>query len=183
MTCIVGYVSNGKVYMGGDSMGVNTSTYEYRIVNDSKVFTRYGFIFGFTGSFRMGQLLRYKFNLGSADIGMDDTMEFMCTKFIDHVRQLFKDNGYSRIVNNVERGGDYLVGVNGRLFIVEEDYQIGENRMPYMSVGCGYQYAMGAMHALHDNKKLNAGQKISKALDAACANSAYVKEPYNIIHI
>jgi len=57
MTCIVGLIDkeSKKIYMGGDSAGV--ANYSLSVRKDPKVFKRYGFIFGFTSSFRMGQLL------------------------------------------------------------------------------------------------------------------------------
>ena len=60
MTCIVGLVDNGKIYMGGDSAGV--SNLDIRIRADQKVFKTGEFIMGFTSSFRMGDLLKYDFN-------------------------------------------------------------------------------------------------------------------------
>jgi hypothetical protein len=55
MTCIVGIVENGKVYMGGDAAGVNG--YSVRVRKDPKLFKVGEFLFGYTSSFRMGQLL------------------------------------------------------------------------------------------------------------------------------
>jgi len=59
MTCIVGLVENGKVYIGGDSAGVAGLDITTR--KDEKVFQKENMIFGFTSSFRMGQILRYSF--------------------------------------------------------------------------------------------------------------------------
>ena len=58
MTCIVGVVDNGKVYMGGDSAGVGGLCIETR--KQPKVFRNGDFLIGYTDSFRMGQLLQYK---------------------------------------------------------------------------------------------------------------------------
>ena len=64
MTCIIGYIDreNKKILISGDSAGVNKYMLYHR--KDSKIFIREPFIMGFTGSFRMGQLL------------MADTLEF-----------------------------------------------------------------------------------------------------------
>lgn len=59
MTCIVGLVDKGSIYMGGDSAGVAGLSVTTRA--DEKVFLNGPFIMGFTTSFRMGQILRYKF--------------------------------------------------------------------------------------------------------------------------
>ena len=60
MTCIVGLEHKGKVYIGGDSAGV--AGYSLSVRADQKVFINGNFIFGFTSSFRMGQILRFGFN-------------------------------------------------------------------------------------------------------------------------
>ena len=57
MTCIVGLVHEGVVYIGGDSAGVARLSLTVRA--DEKVFRNSDFLMGFTTSFRMGQLLRY----------------------------------------------------------------------------------------------------------------------------
>ena len=61
MTCIAAITEKGKVYMGGDSAGV--SGYDITIRADEKVFKNGQCVFGFTSSFRMGQLLCYKFKV------------------------------------------------------------------------------------------------------------------------
>ena len=58
MTCIVGLVHEGVVYIGGDSAGVAGLSLVVRA--DEKVLRNGDFLMGFTTSFRMGQLLRYK---------------------------------------------------------------------------------------------------------------------------
>lgn len=52
MTCIIGFIKNKKVYIGGDSAGVGGSHVTIR--RDSKVFKNGNFIMGYTSSFRMG---------------------------------------------------------------------------------------------------------------------------------
>ena len=56
MTCIVGYLDKETVYLGGDSAGTD-GNYSQHIRKDKKVFQNGPFIFGFTSSFRMGQIL------------------------------------------------------------------------------------------------------------------------------
>ncbi|HRH83558.1 MAG TPA: hypothetical protein PK210_04910 [Bacteroidia bacterium] len=59
MTCIVGLVDQEKVIIGGDSAAtVGTSI---SLWSDPKVFKIGDFIFGCEGSFRMIQLMKYKF--------------------------------------------------------------------------------------------------------------------------
>ena len=86
MTCIVGYQHKGKVWIGGDSAGVGGLSLTVRA--DRKVFQNKQFIMGFTTSFRMGQLLQYRFKPPSISKG-ENIETYMCTKFIDGVRKCF----------------------------------------------------------------------------------------------
>ena len=101
ITCIVRLEFDGKVWIGADSAGV--AGYSLVIRADEKVFIKNDFIFGFTDSFRMGQLLRYRFEPPKHHPD-DDLMEFMSTDFIDAVRKCFKDYGFAEKKDEVERG-------------------------------------------------------------------------------
>ena len=57
MTCIVGLVDDGKVYMGGDAASVDG--YIVRTSALSKVFRNGPFLIGYSTSWRMGQILQY----------------------------------------------------------------------------------------------------------------------------
>lgn len=83
MTCIVGMVEGGRVWIGGDSAGV--AELELTVRADEKVFTNGPYVFGFTSSFRMGQLLRYKLKPPKPP-RFGDLMAFMVNDFIEAVR-------------------------------------------------------------------------------------------------
>lgn len=180
MTCIVGLVDKdtGAVWLGGDSAGV--ADLDLTVRADKKVFRikspegRDEFILGFTTSFRMGQLLRYALKPPSITGDLD---EYMCTTFIDAVRQCLKDGGYAKKTNEEESAGQFLVGVRHRLFTIHDDYQVGETLSGYDAVGCGENIAKGAMFA---NTSLSPKQRIEQALQAAEAHSAGVRAPFHI---
>lgn len=180
MTCIVGLVENGKVYIGGDSAGV--SGFDYHIREDQKVFQNGGMIFGFTSSFRMGQLLQYSLKIPDHDPRIDD-FKYLCTDFMDAVIQCFKDKGYARTDNGEIEGGQFLLGYKGSLYMIAPDFQVAKIKNPFDSVGCGMYYAIGALHILNKNNKLTAEEKILSALEVAEANSAGVRRPFNIISL
>ena len=103
MTCIVGIEDGGRVIIGGDSAGVGGYSLTTRA--DEKVWVSGEFAFGFTTSFRMGQLLRYKFTPPAFPEGID-LDAYMATVFVDSVRQTMKDGGYAATNNGRERGRD-----------------------------------------------------------------------------
>lgn len=180
MTCIVGLAVNGRVWMGGDSAGVtNMDLYTRR---DTKVFNAGSqadeFVLGFTDSFRMGQLLRF----GLDDVVPPDNPEllyrWMVKDFIDAVRELLSAGGFKKIENEVEQGGTFLVGVCGRLFYVEGNFQVGENWCHYDAIGCGGRIALGAMYAT--SQWADPQERVHQALMAAEEFSAGVRLPFVI---
>jgi ATP-dependent protease HslVU (ClpYQ) peptidase subunit len=175
MTCIAGLIDKGKVYMGGDSAGL--SGLDLTIRADSKVFKKDSFIFGFTSSFRMGQILRYKFKppYHKPEIG---TEEYMSTDFIDAVRQCLKENGYSKVENNEEIGGTFLVGYRGKLYRVDSDYQVGVSLDNFAACGSGEAYALAA---LYNTAHLEPKERILRALKTAEYFSAGVRGPFVIL--
>jgi len=176
MTCIAGIAEGGAVFIGGDSAGV--AGYDLSVRADAKVFTRGDLIFGFTSSFRMGQLLRYA--LPDLSPKPDDDLEkWLSTVFVDAVRKTLKDGGFANKKEEVESGGTFLLGVGGRLFMVGSDYQVGENVDGFDAVGCGQAYALGAFHASRD-LRWPPRNKVVRALRAAARFSAGVRDPFVI---
>lgn len=175
MTCIAGIrTDDGRVYIGGDSAGIGGMSLSVRA--DQKVFINGEFLFGFTSSFRMGQVLRYAFTPPKRHPDKD-IMTFMVTEFIDGVRDAFKAAGVARKSDEVEACGTFLVGYAGRLFNISDDYQVGEAACGYDAVGCGADIANGALFA-------NSGDpegRIRQALQAAEAHSAGVRGPFHVL--
>jgi len=176
MTCIVGLEhDNGMVSIGGDSAGVNGSL-DIRIRTDEKVFINGPMIFGFTSSFRMGQLLRYSLTIPEQLGSEKDDYKYMCTQFIDAVRKCLKDGGYATVKNGVDEGGFFLVGYRGKLYRVESDFQVGKSLTTFDACGCGESYALGAMAA--GDAARSAKERIERALEIALKFSAGVAPPF-----
>ena len=180
MTCIVGYVSKGKVYLGGDSAGV--AGYSISIRKDPKVFKSGEFIIGFTTSFRMGQvLMSSKFNPPEQTSSQSE-YQYMITTFVDTVISLFKDNGYLQKKNEEISGGTFLVGYRGKLYEINDDFQVAENEDNFSSVGCGHDIAKGAMFVLN-KLPFSPEAKVKSALNAASRFSAGVAPPFTIVSL
>lgn len=175
MTCIVGLVEGNRVWMGGDSAGVGG--YSLSVRTDAKVFINGPMIFGFTSSFRMGQLLRWALTVPDFDPRLD-VEKYMSTAFINSVRACLKENGWASTKDGQERGGVFLVGFRGRLFYVDEDYQVGCPLDPFDAVGCGHDIAKGALFA---TPHLEALDRVQLALTAAERHSAGVRGPFRVL--
>lgn len=178
MTCIVGHTDGKTVTMGGDSAGV--SSWDLTLRSDPKVFVCGEFLMGFTSSFRMGQILRYSFS--PPEIAGQDLFGYMACCFIDSVRSALNKGGFAEIENQRERGGTFLVGVRGRLFEIDSDYQVGEGILNFESIGCGMQAAKGAMFATEESP-LSAERRILLALRAAESLNAGVRGPFTLLQV
>ena len=192
MTVIVALTDGQTCWVGGDSAGVNGGLH-MRVRADPKVFTLTGtdrrkYAIGFTDSWRMGQLLRYGFIPPGRTSGYG-LHEYMCTTFMDAVRDRFKTAGWARKDEERELGGNFIVGTGGRLFEIFSDYQVGETRLPYMATGCGEYYALGSLHATSSSVAglWNKGEgvppvnRLQLAMQAAAQFSAGVREPFTIV--
>jgi ATP-dependent protease HslVU (ClpYQ) peptidase subunit len=184
MTCIVGLEHEGAIYVGGDSAGVDASSLAICGRADEKVFiTDAGdVVMGFCGSFRIGQLLRYAFVPPPQKVGQSD-MAYMVTDFIDALRTMQKDKGSMKKENELEEHeAAFLTGYNGKLYVIESDFQVGRPIENYAAVGCGAQIALGALYATKD-QLLSPEDRIRIALSAAVEYSAGVRPPFHIVKL
>lgn len=176
MTCVIALKSEGIVYMGADSAGSNGWTIRSRA--DQKIYKVGAFMFGFTTSFRMGQLLGHAFASPDRDPRMP-TEKFMTTAFIDAVRNCLKNGGWARKESENEVGGNFLVAYEGRVFNVDSDYQVGESMELYEAVGCGADVAIGSLYTTQRlTNRLTPNERIELALKAAEQFSAGVRGPF-----
>lgn len=195
MTCIVGLIdkANKKAYMGCDAAGVDSWYREY-IYPGIKVFKKHNnigeMLIGYTTSFRMGQLLQYKFTL--PDDTKADPMEFLCGPFIDEVLKCFKNNNFALLKDNEAIGGVFLITYRGSLYMIQSNFSVMECFNGYGSVGCGDDFAIGALTALSKynysmNRLTKDGiftlnkDKVEIALQTAAQHSAGVSGPFTII--
>lgn len=178
MTCIVGLVEDGKVYIGGDSAA--TTNYVTQTLTFRKVF-RYkdNCLMGYSGSVRMVNLLQYAFKM--PDKPGDMSMEcYFATLFADALRTTMKDAGNATKTNEQEQASGYfLVGYQERLFRIGFDYSVVEVAEGFDAIGSGNEVALGAMHATKD-MSLVPQKRIELALQAASYFSSGVRGPFFI---
>ena len=184
MTCIIGLEHEGTIYIGGDSAGVEESSLGICTRADEKVFITDSedMIVGFSGSFRIGQLLRYALTLPTQKVGQED-MSYLVTDFIDAVRTMQKDKGSMKKENELEEHSSaFVIGFNKKLYVVESDFQVGQPLENYTAVGCGADIALGAMYATRD-AKMSPEERIQLALSASAEYSAGVRGPFKVIKL
>lgn len=81
-------------------------------------------------------------------------------------------------------GSTYLIGAYGRIYYVEDDYAVWEPNRNIASVGCGAQYALGALDALRElSNPIDPVVVLKKALQVASKWNSFVMEPYTFIEV
>ena len=179
MTCIVGLEHGGKVWMGGDSAGVHLPTLSLVIRGDPKVFQKSEMLFGFTSSFRMGQLLQHSLVIPPHLEGRD-VHAYLCSDFIDAVRQCFQVGGFLSRTESGESGGIFLIGYQKKAFTVYKNFQVSTVACGYNACGSGRDLALGSLHSTADLVE-DPERRVRMALEAAAHFSAGVAPPFTIL--
>ncbi|KKR46661.1 MAG: hypothetical protein UT82_C0009G0025 [Parcubacteria group bacterium GW2011_GWB1_40_14] len=182
MTCIIALTDRTTVWIGGDSAGVAGLNLEIR--DDSKVFRREDknkniWAFGFTTSFRMGQLIRYDLELPELTAEDEQNIHrFMVKKFIPALRKCLAAGGWQSKKEDREVSGKFLIGLRGNIFTIDSDYQVAIPHNAFTAVGAGENIALGALFVSGDKLP---EERILNALEAAETFSTVVRKPFNIV--
>jgi len=174
MTCIVGVAEGGKAYIGADSASV--AGWQVRATGLRKVFRRQQFVIGYTGSFRMGQILQHHLTVEPQKSEPDEA--YMVRTFIEAVRDCLKEHGFAEVENNVEKGGTFLVGYNGIVYDIDSDFQVNHFADGFTAVGCGNEYALGALKAL---ETLPPKERILRSLEISAHFCGAVTGPFLVV--
>lgn len=179
MTCIVGIAQGGRVWLGGDNAGFIGGTILQH--NNGKVFRSGEFVMGCAGNRRFGELARYAFK--PPTIKIKDVERYMVTTFIDALREALRGKGYLSSTNGQEgadreNGDGMLVGVRGGLYFVGCDFTASMVADGMFSIGCGQDYALGALYA---TPAAEPEVRIGVALAAAERYSDGVVGPFHVV--
>jgi hypothetical protein len=156
MTCIVGLAHGGDVYIGSDSLGSGNGVKQVYCTPKLLVLdvfekkelslTKISMGIGYTTSYRMGDILRYNFTPPPIESDEDEN-EYLVKDFIPELIKCFDEHSFAKTKEGNKSGGNFLVGLRGRLFHVQEDFSVLEPSCDYTAVGSGQEFAMGAMFA------------------------------------
>lgn len=178
MTCIVGIQHRGKVYVGGDSLGV-AHNYAVRVRDDKKVFTVGNFVIGFTSSYRMGNILQHHLKPPKLPTRRKSLTPYMVREFVPHIQELFVKHKYGTVKDGQQAGGEFIIGIAGELFTIESDFQVAQSSSGYDAVGSGYQVALGSLYST-EKMKNRPRDRIRMALAASEELTGAVRRPFTI---
>lgn len=181
MTCVVGLLCDNRVIFGADSAGTREDTLDQHRYRTSKSFTNGPYVFGCAGSFRMMQIVEHCFEPPEPE--WDRLERFMAREFPAALRESMKEHGWLEQLDerDMATGGELLVSVGGRMFLVQQDFSAIEPDRDYHAIGCGGPFALGSLHATAAlDPPLDAKERVRLALESAQEFSAAVREPFFI---
>ena len=188
MTAVVALIHENKVLLGGDAAASDDKSGLIFSRVDPKVFRVGQFGIAFVDSFRMGQILQYNWvaPVYKPTAGYKNLDKFMRTKFVDSVKESFKEHGYGNFGQGSEdgdAGGVFLISVQGtgRIFTMDSDFHIGEADIQYMAEGAGQELALGSLYSTAAIKTPR--KRVRMALEAAAKFNMSVRPPFTIIEV
>lgn len=177
MTCIVGVVKGGDVYLGGDRAATDGEL-NRTIIKNPKVFVKGDVGFGVCGLPKVMDALQHGTQLPEQSGG--DPKEFLISTLIPAIREGLK--ALDCTSDHPEYGtcfqGAMLVAYRGALYNLQGNFQVVEADSGYASVGSGSKLALGS---LASTKKMgNAKKRVLTALEASTANAGCAP-PFDVV--
>lgn len=173
MSLILGAVDDEKMVMGADSGGIRSS-FDYEIRNDSKLFVKNKeVIFGFAGSFRIGQIIRYQVEF---DKKKDDSIsdhEYICNTVVESMRYYVPDLDDT----------NFLVAYNGNIYSIHTDFQVADLSSNFDSIGAGNPYAMSGYYFFDKYSNMTIEEKVQKSLEFTTKFNLGAQPPFEYISL
>lgn len=142
MSCIAAVIHNGKVIMGGDSIGVGASG-EVQLRKDTKVFTVGPYIIGTSGSWAVNHALRDSHRFSETpNLRVTEIDQFMRCSLLNDIKIALHD--YRVQPEDIDKS-EILVGFKGHIFHLYGTSQVSEELLNFEACGSGAQVARGAM--------------------------------------
>jgi len=163
MTCVIGLIRNGHIYMGSDSLSLD-GWHRVRTPH-KKIFRKGDMLIGTAGNQRISDIIEYNLVLPDEAAG-----DYLGAVFIPALRACIDEHG-GKIEDST-----LLIGYKGELFFVGEDFSFLEVGS-YEAIGAGAKYALGYMYAM-EKTCLSPERLITKALECAAWFSASCAGPF-----
>jgi len=174
MTCIVGVVKGGTVWLGGDSAATD-GRLNRTIIKDPKVFIKGEFGFGVCGSPKVMDAVAHSFVPPEQENGTDERT-FLVETFVPALREKLveldcagKNSSPFGGGSDVVYEGEMLVGYRGMLYKLQGNFQLIHSASGYDTTGSGGTLALGSLEA---TKKMgNPRKRVLAALEASTKNA------------
>ena len=145
MTCIVGLEWNNAAFIGGDLQGTGGNhSFQH---TQPKIFERGGVLFGYTTSYRFGQIIENHLQDPlHVPENRNDVYYWICQELVPKMIITLEQNNWGQ-------GGTMLLAVHGQLWTLQSDFSVLRSVEGYNAVGSGYEYALGSLHTYIMNQQ------------------------------
>lgn len=183
MSVVAGLVSGGKVWLAGDSL-VDDDGVVFEALDSPKVFKWNDFVFGVCGDARICDLIYAVFDPPRDD--NSSPYHYMVADFIPELRNVLIDGGaipeeFQVAEEGSDRGFELIVGYEGQMFLIGDDFSVCTLLSPYYAIGAGGVFAFASLAATSAVGQIkDPAKRVEKAVGAAikrrrdCGGSVYV---------
>lgn len=172
MTCMVGLIDNGTIYMGGDSVasdGISLLTTDF-----PKVFRVGKLLFGFAGAYRGAQLVKDFLRAPLHLKGLSD-YQYIVKKLVPAIASVYDNGGFGADPD----GTFFLIGYRGKLYWLAPGLSVYLPVDNYYATGSSAPYVLGSLHASASTVWMPR-YRLEVAFQAASYYDAAVRGPFVI---
>jgi ATP-dependent protease HslVU (ClpYQ) peptidase subunit len=178
MTCVGGIEDRRTVILGADSAAAAGD--EIYTLDLPKVFARGAYLFGYCGSYRIGQILRYRVELPEPPIA-GELEPFFIRELIPAIRHAVEKDGAAGPGRAfLGEKTTILMGCRAQLWCIMSDLTVVPAG-PFAAIGSGRLRAYAALHALQAVAIEPAQRRLKLALEASAAFTSSVRPPWVFI--
>lgn len=182
MTCVVALEHSGVVYLGSDSFLGDAFIRDQ--ISRPKFFQKGDrFVVAFAGGLRGAQIVEHGLKFRKMKKNEDEEA-FLVTEVSKKIQAAFSKAGANiKDEGSVDtHDADFLIALNGKIFIIQDDYSVIRSRHGFASIGAGQDFALGALASL-EKYVTDPRMKIELALKAAADLSPQVCGPFHIVEV
>lgn len=179
MTCIVGLVEDGAVYMGGDSLGVEG--WRGVLHRRPKVMRRDGMLIGAAGDRILHDVLRYAPDPFPQFVAGEDPDAYVATVFVPRMCAMLEAaGGLRRESNELSISGGVMLGLpGGHLVRIDRSGAVIHSALDYDAIGSGNDVALGSLYT----STTAPAERILIALRAAAEFDRSVRGPFEVLKL
>ena len=180
MSVVVAILTDKEMVMAADSIVVRGSIKAES--GDSKIWENGEYLFGGVGTCRGLQILRWHWSLPERTQGQS-TNEFFFKKIPASLRTSFANECYLKAENEIKSISENFIFMNkDSIFLISSDLSIVVPKENYITIGYGWEIALGSLHSTSEMKNLSIQKRAEMAIEAACHFSYGCMSPVVSIH-
>lgn len=165
MTIIAAYKTKENIWIGSDSEGFSNVKNNF----GSKLIKKKNYIVGFSGSYRIGDIIREEKSLPNTINNRNDLLDFR-----DLLRlSLIERTGASEVDEDPDSHPVYLLLVSKLgIYKIGTNYQLLHCKNNYMGIGAGEEIALGALSIYSKQKEEDGAMVIRESIKSTIKHCA-----------